>query len=128
MPGLNSYLVFENPLYLHRYDELRRAKYRRVSGIDYIDEKRVLMWHMQSDFTRYLSKFVFMKKYLGWAHMRTTNHIDKTGLDTRLHNFFIRRLHGKPRTRLSVYKYFFEDHDFSDVLTGRAWWQQGAFA
>ena len=128
MRDLQSYVVFENPLYLHRYDGLRHAKYNRTSGIDYIGGKRVLMWHMQSAFIRYLSTFVFMKKYLGGVRMRTTNHIEKTGFDTRLHNFFIRRLRGKPATRLSMYKYFFEDGDFSDVLTDRTWWDRGAFA
>ena len=129
MQDLQSYSVFENPLYLHRDDSsVRQAKYERISGIDYIDGRRVLLWHMQSDFTKYLSTFVFMKRYLRWTRMKTTNHIVKTGLDTRLYNFYIRRLRAKPATRLSVYKYFFEDSDFSDILTGQAWWHEGVFA
>src|SRR5262249_32292468 len=40
---LQSYMLFENPLYLHGYDNnLRHAKYERISGIDHIDGKRVL--------------------------------------------------------------------------------------
>jgi hypothetical protein len=129
MGDLQSYIVAENPLYLHHYDPtIRNATYRRTSGIDYIDGRRVLLWHMQSDFTKYLSTFVFMKTYLRWARMRTTNHVEKAGLDTRLHNFFLRRLHGKADTRLSLCKYFFESGDFSDVFTGQAWWQEGVFS
>ena len=129
MRDLQSYTVFENPLYLHCEDQtIRNATYNRIAGIDYIDGKRVLLWHMQSDFTKYLSTFVFTRKYLRWARMRTTNHIEKTGLDIRLHNFFVRRLHGKSDTRLSLYKYFFDSADFSDVFTSRTWWQEGVFA
>ena len=129
MRGLQSYTVFENPLYLHDEGNTpRNATYKRIAGIDYIDGRRVLLWHMQSDFTRYLSTFVFTKRYLRWARLRTTNHVEKVGLDTRLHNFFIRRLYGKPDTRLSLYKYFFESGDFGDVFTNRTWWQEGVFA
>ena len=129
MRVLQSYTVFENPLYLHYDDKtIRNATYKRIAGIDYIDGRRVLLWHMQSDFIRYLSTFVFMKKYVRWARMRTSNPIEKAGIDTRLHSFFIRRLNGKPDTRRSLYKYFFESGDFRDVLTGRTWWQEGVFA
>jgi hypothetical protein len=126
---LRSYLLFENPLYLHGYtNDLHGSRYTRTSGIDYIDGKRILMWHMQSDFTKYLSTFMFRKKYLRWARGRMSNHVEKEGLENRLHQLFLRYLHIKPDTRLSVYKHFFGDSNFSEVLTGRTWWQEGAFA
>src|SRR5262249_6592551 len=35
---LKSHIVFENPLYLHAYENnLHRAKYERISGVDHID-------------------------------------------------------------------------------------------
>src|SRR5262249_25301653 len=62
---LKSHIVFENPLYLHAYENnLHRAKYERISGVDHIDGRRVLIWHMQSDFKNYLARFIFRKKYL----------------------------------------------------------------
>jgi hypothetical protein len=128
---LQSYSVFENPLYLHGYENnLHGATYERISGVDYIAGKRVLLWHMQSEFTRYLGTFIFRRKYLKRRLSRLTNCTESTGvaLDYRLHDLFIRYLHGKTNRRLAIYRYFFEDNDFGEVLTGKTWWHEGAFA
>ena len=70
---LQDYILFENPLFIHMYDENFPFSYHREKGIDFFSfvridgqdcfyKKRVLFWHMQSCFNFYLSKFIFRKK------------------------------------------------------------------
>ena len=116
-------------MYLHAYEnDLDHATYERRDGIDYINGKRVLIWHMQSSFNEYLGKFMFKRKYMGKGLKRLSNDLGKKDLVYYMHDFFVRYLRGKANSRLDVYRYFFEKHDFSEVLTDKTWWQAGAFA
>ena len=130
LSDLSAYMLFENPLYLPGYqpqcNDLPLA-YERRADIDYINGRRVLVWHMQGYFNQYLSKFIFRRKYLRRGLKRLSNHVEKKDLDYYMNDFFIRYFHGKNHLRLNVYKYFFEEHDFSEVLTDRTWWEEGAF-
>lgn len=126
---LQGYFVFENPLYMHGYgNDLRRARYVRRAGIDYIDDRRPLIWHMQADFNRYLSRYIFARRYLPIGRRRIENDLSRKDLATKLYEFYVRRLRGDLHLRLRVYEYFFRDHDFSGVLNDRTWWKEGAFA
>ena len=129
LAALHAYIVFENPLYLHGYENnLHHAAYERRAGIDFIDGRRVLIWHMQNNFNNYLGKFLFRRKYLVTRSKRLRNDPEAKDIDSYLHYLFTRYLHGRTATRLNVYTYFFEEHDFHEVLTARTWWQESAFA
>jgi len=129
LQAFDAYTLFENPMYLHAYEnDLHDATYERRAGIDYINGRRVLIWHMQSSFNEYLGKFMFRRKYLGRGLKRLSSDLGKKDLVYYMHDFFVRYLRGKANSRLDVYRYFFEDHDLSEVLTDKTWWQAGAFA
>jgi hypothetical protein len=130
LTDVRKYSVFENPLYLDVYENsLRRATYERSNGIDYIDGRRVLMWHMQSDFVWYLSKFIFINQFFPKALVnRISNDVENKDWYTYLHTLSCRYLKKKHLHRLDIYRYFFEDHDFHGVLNNRIWWKSGVFA
>ena len=127
---LSPYMLFENPLYLQGYqpqcNELPLV-YERRAEIDYISGRRVLIWHMQGYFNQYLSTFIFRRNYLRRGFKRLSNHLETITVDHYLNDLFIRYFNGKTHLRLNVYKYFFEEHDFSEVLTDKTWWEEGAF-
>lgn len=128
MRTLQSYMLFENPLFLHGYDNnLSHAQYERISGVDYINGKRILIWHMQSDFSNYLDRFIFRKKYFG-NRLRRLRYDGKKDFDRRLYDLLAKYVYGKINTRLSINRYFFERADFSEILNDHVWWQKGAFA
>ncbi|MBD3231341.1 hypothetical protein GF322_01630 [Candidatus Dependentiae bacterium] len=135
--ALNDYICFENPLFVHSYDENFSYKYIRENGIDYFSykredaknyfiKKRVLFWHMQSCFNFYLSKAIFRKKFLSFLPMgKLKFNLAAKGLED-----FVNKKAGKflnHNSRLNVYKYFFEKHDFSGVFNKRIWWKEGIF-
>jgi len=122
--SLLPYALFENPLYLHSF-MTPLLKYTRTAEVDFMNDKRVLIWHMQSSFVEYLSKFLFAKRFLTKYLQRISNDLEKKDVTYYLQYLYIRYLHGKSYSRLDVYRYFFEDHDFSEVLTDRTWWKGG---
>ena len=128
LQGLDAYMLFENPMYLHGYENnLRHATYERRNSTDYVNSKRVLIWHMQSDFNAYLGKFIFKKKYLGNRLKTLSNDLVEKDFVHYLYVLFVRYLNGATSSRLNVYQYFFQENDFSEVLTDRTWWHKGAF-
>jgi len=121
---LGSYLLFENPLYMHGYDnDLRLARYERRGSIDYIDDRRVLVWHMQNDFVEYLNRFILRKKLF----LRRPSRLEREG-GHRSRDAVLRKLLGLSGNRLEVYRYFFQEHDLREVLSDGTWWERGAFS
>jgi hypothetical protein len=131
---LQDYLPFENPLFIHMYDDNFPYSYSRENNIDYFSavrrdgqdcfyKKRILFWHMQSCFNYYLSKFVLRKKILWPGRVPLT--LSATTFEDRL-NKFINRFTGHI-SRARVYKYFFETHDFSGIFKDVKWWKRGIF-
>jgi hypothetical protein len=129
--------VFQNPLFIHLYDDNGPFVYTREKGIDYflchrLDgkkcfyKKKILFWHMQSTFNFYLSKFIMRNRLLPFFRF---NRLDPD-LERKT---FEKTLHVKLRrfvdysTRACVYNYFFHTHDFRKVLTNKLWWKQGVF-
>ena len=98
-------------------------------GVDFINRRRVLLWHMQSDFVRYLSKFLFTKTYLPNKFLsRIGNDFETKDLYSYMHDVACRYLGKRPLTRLDVYRYFFEKADLIEVLNARIWWKPGVFS
>jgi hypothetical protein len=127
---LRAYILFENPLYMHDYENrLENANYSRNMDVEFINRRRVLLWHMQNDFVRYLGKFIFAKKYLPSKFLgRISNDLEIRDLYSYMYDFACRYLGKIPLTRLEVYRYFFEETDFREVLNGRIWWKPGVFS
>ena len=127
MNSLYLYAVFENPLYLHSYMK-GLMKYKRIAEVDYLNDKRVLIWHMQRSFVEYLSKFIFTKRFLTKRLKRISNDLEKKDINYYLQYVYMRYFHGKRYSRRDLYKYFFESHDMSEVFRDKTWWKEGLFA
>lgn len=132
-----DYMIFENPLFIHFYDDNFPYTYHRENGIDYFYfvrndacdipyRKKVLFWHMQNCFNFYASKYLLRKKLFPMIPLGRVN-LDLCGkgfedtLNKKLRRFM------KHTSRLSVYKYFFEQSDFSGLLSDSKWWKKGIF-
>lgn len=135
--ALNDYVVFQNPLLIHLYNEQIPYRYQRQAGIDYFlwnradgpnqsYGKKVLLWHMQSCFTFYASKHILRKKYIGLLRFtrQTYNPSGKTYEDWL--NKHVARF-TQHTLRSNVYDYFFKTHDFSSLMNGKTWWKEGVF-
>ncbi len=137
MQCLHDYIYFENPLFIHVYDDNFPYQYKRNNGIDYFEgvridgnpvpfSKKVLFWHMQSCFNFYLSKHILRKKLLGPIPLgRLPLHLSSQGFEESFNKYARRFLHHT--TRLNVYRYFFDKHDFSGIFREHVWWKKGIF-
>ena len=130
LPLLKDYAIFENPLYLHLYVDRLPTKYIRCMGIDYLADKKVLFWHMQSSFNAYLYRFILRKTFLlKLVSKRLSNHLENINLETYVLSM-ITKIQAKimdDRARQRVYEYFFEKDDFHAVLNDETWWKKDVF-
>lgn len=131
LPLLQDYAVFENPLYIHAYMEDLPIRYERVNEIDYFGKKKVLFWHMQTSFNACLYRFILRRKFLPiLSGRKLANHLENINLETYILSLPIRikrKMSGVDNTRLNVYKFFFEKHDFSAVMNSGTWWRADVF-
>jgi hypothetical protein len=137
MHDLDDYTVFQNPLLFHMYNQHIPYVYTRENGIDFcsytradgahlIYKKKILLWHMQSCFNFYASKRLLLQKYmppLWW--LQTKYNASGPLISDMINKKITRFMHHTDR--LSVYRYFFQTHDFSCLLNGKAWWKKGVF-
>lgn len=128
-PQLNSdqYMFFQNPLV---FFELFRDKipftYYRKNGIDYINDKKVAIWHMQSDFCQYLN-FCHQRGILN-KFSRAHNHIGHKGLDYYVLKILEKiKIIPSGKNRLGVYKLVFEQKDFSFCFNKKVFWEKDIF-
>ncbi len=138
MQALDDYCVFQNPLLFHMYNPHIPYRCNREQGIDYVMytradgqnltyKKRILLWHMQSCFNFYASKYILRKKYLCTIKPFSRVGYNPSGKSFEdVLNKQIARL-TKHISRLSVYDYFFKQHDFSGLMSGSKWWKSGIF-
>jgi hypothetical protein len=135
---LDDYIVFQNPLLFHVYNQHLPYAYSREQGIDYFTfarvdgvglayKKKVLLWHMQSCFNSYASKYLLRKKLLIniKPFSRVAYNIGYRDVEDYLNRYAARLT--RHATRLSVYNYFFGRHDFSGLMSDRYWFKPGVF-
>ena len=133
---LQDYIFFENPLFIHMYDDNFSYKYYRKNDIDYFlckredaqdcfYHKRVLFWHMQSCFNFYLAKFILRKSFLKLPLGRLELHLQARGFEDYINKKY-NRFFGHT-ARLNVYRYFFKKSDFSGIFKDKTWWKKGIF-
>ena len=120
-------IMFENPLWpLTYYDDLAPVSYERKSGFDYLNDKKVLMWHFQSGFCEYLNRVMWMRRYLPCRAAKPVP-LTPSAIERRY-----RRLTTwagyRPLDRNELYRRFLLDGDFSPVFNRSTWWQEGVFA
>ncbi len=137
MHDLDDYIIFQNPLLFHMYNPHISYAYTRENGIDFCSytrtdgahltyKKKILLWHMQSCFNFYASKRLLLQKYmppLWWLRTQygPSGHLISDMINKKITRFM------HHTDRLSVYRYFFQTHDFSCLLNGKAWWKKGVF-
>jgi hypothetical protein len=108
------------------YSNLIPFKYSRVEGIDFLNNKKVAIWHMQSHFNNYLGKFMIRKKYLNYLSNTRLKNQDKD-VEFYLQKLVTQVMNLQPMSRLDVYKYFFESNDFRELLSTKTWWKPDIF-
>jgi hypothetical protein len=124
LQGLEQYILFENPLYLEAYHpQINSFHYERRNGIDFLGDRQVMLWHMQSSFSAYLSNFIFRKQYLPWQ----SGQLQPQGIEAKLRRIGQKYLPFPPLTRRDVYRYFFEQSDFQELFTEKTWWRSQVF-
>ncbi|MFH1644689.1 MAG: hypothetical protein ABIA74_05975 [bacterium] len=123
---LKDYVAFSNPLWPKRNNDKQIFEYKRINGVDYFNDKKVLFWHMQTSFKFYLSRFIIRKKFLKVFNKKLSLDANEKSLQNSLIN---RVYNFVPfySSRLFVYNYFFGNRDLSSVLNEKVWWQSGVF-
>jgi hypothetical protein len=118
-------VLFENALYIHEHcPEMLPLWYRRRDGLDYLNGRKVAVWHMQSDFVEYLRQFL-LRNGLNRVS-RCPNHLEQDSWERSLR----RCLEGVPRirkTRLQIYRRVFEQDDWARLFNDAVWWRKGVF-
>jgi hypothetical protein len=126
LQGLNDYLLFENPLFVDLYySHFKPFKYTRVREIDFLNDKRVAIWHIQSGFNYYLGNFILRQKYLQFLFKTKLQYEDKN-IEYYLRRLVTKTMKQQP-SRLDTYRYFFEDNNFSELFSAKTWWQHNVF-
>lgn len=122
-----QHVFFENPLIIGDLVAERPLTYRREAGIDYLGARRVAFWHMQTDWCRYLAKYLLRERLgplAGTGRLSFGQRDRETLTGDVLRKLTGNRLFPRP----AIYRRFFEDGDFSGVFSDRRWWQPGVFA
>lgn len=128
MDILPEYMMFENPLFINGYSpwNYTNCTYRRIDSVDYINDKRVFFWHMQSHFSNYLSRYLIMSRLLRCTNQTVTYETDGThDLKNRIAVMLEKVM---AYSRFDVYRFFFDETDFSPVFRNVIWWKAGVFA
>jgi len=61
---LDAWSVFINPLWPYIVKPSSPTRFSRTDDVDFIDNKRVLFWHMQNDFSIYVGRALLIKDSL----------------------------------------------------------------
>ena len=119
-------ILFENPLWPDQVTKEIPFLYIRLNGIDYLNERKVLLWHMQTSFNFYLARFIFRKKFLKYlSHENLPLDLYEQNMETLL-NKKVNRITSHI-FRLNVYNYFFKLKDFSEIFNSQIWWDKNIF-
>ena len=124
---LRDYVAFENPLWPKKNKDNQIFKYKRINGIDYFNEKKVLFWHMQTSFKFYLARFIIRKRFLKVFKNKLSLDVNEKSLQNSLINRIYNFVPAYSSRRL-VYNYFFGKRDLSSVLNNEVWWEKGVFS
>jgi hypothetical protein len=124
----------ENPLYIQSHAQLQLGRasgisFTTVDGRCYLDSREVAVWHLQSDFVRYLARSLALSR-MHWPG-RIPNDLESPRLAKVLPPLPLRSWHAG---RLAVCESVRELNggagglSFGDVFSARRFWQAGVFA
>lgn len=122
----SGYSFIENPLHTGDWIEERPVRYTRIGQVDYLNEKRIAVWHMQSEWCRYLAKHI-VRDHLGVLAGTGRLAFREKGWEHYVNAGIRRFTRDRWLHRRAIYQRYFVEKDFSDVLTDRHWWQEGVF-
>jgi hypothetical protein len=120
-----STALFQNPLGIGGDVHLPLPlTYRRIGGIDYMNDRKVAIWHMQSDFC----------DYLGYASFRRTLRIRGRvpwleGKGSKIYWVYgkVMRLTSHYTRGALMHRYFSTGEDCRFLMNQEAFWQEGVF-
>jgi hypothetical protein len=121
-----DHVFFENPLLLGELVPVRPLAYRRAEGVDYLNDRRVAVWHMQTEWCRYLGRHMlreWMGPLMGWG----PDSFGRRDWAVLCGKIVQRISGGRIHDRASVYRRFFAEGDFSKVFTAARWWEPHVF-
>ena len=123
-----------------------KLRYERRDGIDYLNGRKILIWHMSHDVCAYLGQFVFLRDWLGEEGVGLFGrlplraaHYKVAPEDKELSDFFARlteltrkhrlvdRVERAPFSRARVCRTFFDESDFGFALRDQVWHTAGVF-
>jgi hypothetical protein len=122
----HDYFLIQNPLVLHEHQDAINLHYERIDKVDYINGKRVLVWHMQSDFNFYLALFLYRKKYTPCKGSLKFYENKENKLLMFIYKV-ISKITGH-HERKYIYRQFFENGDFSKIFQNDVWWKKAVFS
>lgn len=120
-----GYILIQNPLVIEEHQNESEYIYRRVNDVDYINGKRVLLWHMQSDFNFYLALFLYRQKYTFFRGTLKLNENKENKLLIFIYKV-ISKITGH-HERGYIYRQFFDKGDFSKIFRNEVWWRRSVF-
>jgi hypothetical protein len=123
--SMKDYVLFENPLYIHETNSDMPFTYKRVRGVDYLNDRIVAFWHMQSEWIFYLAKFMNRTRY-PFGRSETLRH-GVSDVEDMLNRLLRKVGGGRSFNRSDVYGFFLDQNDFSDVMNNNVWWKKGVF-
>jgi hypothetical protein len=117
-------IFFENPLlFFELNQEMIPFSYKRQGSFDFLNNKKVAIWHMQTNFVDYLKRALVFRNQL---HLPLKIHSPLTQprfLDQRLYRLLFALNVFQQITRLDIYRYFFHKKDFAGVFNNQVFWQ-----
>jgi hypothetical protein len=119
-------VLFENPLLIGSLVAERPLDYRRESGIDFIGGRQVAVWHLQTDWCRYLAK-VMWRERLGALAGAGRLSFGRKDRETVVNDLLRKLSGGRWHDRAAVCRRFFTEGDFSAVFRAETWWEEGVF-
>lgn len=123
---LGDWMAIENPLYPDAYYPADRLAYSRSNGVDRLNGRPVMMWHMQTSFYVYLARHIIQSSYSPLASRRRLP-LHLAGLEYLGYRALAGMTRNSPTKRRAVYEAYFDQMDFSPVFNDRRWWKPGVF-
>ncbi len=119
-------VLFENPLLLGSLAPERPLDYRRAGGVDFLGGRQVAVWHMQTDWCRYLAKIMWRERLGPLAGMGRLS-FGRKDRETLCSDVLRKLSGGRWHDRAAVCRRFFAEGDFSAVFRAETWWEAGVF-
>jgi len=118
-------ILFENPLYFFELNKKGAPfVYRRKGLVDYLNNKKAAFWHMQTNFADYLKKIYLLKqRFLIPGRIHNPLESKKKKIDNIIYSILYTTKIPQNFKRIHIYKYFFEEKDFSLVFNNKTFWK-----